>query len=359
MSKNKKCVYFTRHGQTFWNVEDKICGSTDIALTEYGQEQAIALGQKILEEGLQIDEILYSPLIRAADTARHISEITGIPAIEEPRLKEQNFGKYEGTSPRNAPEFQKAKTNFICSYEGGETMLHLCQRIYNLLDDLKERNDGKTYLLDMYGIMQTGWQNVEGRHYYMDSAGVMQTGWQYVNGYKLYFKSNGALQQDVSSMVSGPYRLRVNRTTCMVTVFAKDGSNGYIIPVKSMTCSVGLPATPTPTGTFYIGDQDRWHILMGPSWGQYTSHVYQGIFIHSVAGGRQNIYNLNAADYNNLGRPASHGYIRLCVRDAKWIYTNVSRGSQITIGDGYYEPFDKPATIKLAPGTNLMDPTQC
>ena len=44
MSKNKKCVYFTRHGQTFWNVEDKICGSTDIALTEYGQEQAIALG---------------------------------------------------------------------------------------------------------------------------------------------------------------------------------------------------------------------------------------------------------------------------------------------------------------------------
>ena len=115
MNENKKCVYFTRHGQTFWNVEDKICGSTDIALTEYGQEQAIALGQKILEEGLQIDEILYSPLIRAADTARHISEITGIPATEEPRLKEQNFGKYEGTSPRNAPEFQKAKTNFICS----------------------------------------------------------------------------------------------------------------------------------------------------------------------------------------------------------------------------------------------------
>ena len=116
MSENKKCVYFTRHGQTFWNVEDKICGSTDIALTEYGQEQAIALGQKILEEGLQIDEILYSPLIRAADTARHISEI-------------------------------KAKTNFICSYEGGETMLHLCQRVYNLLDDINERNDGKTYLL--------------------------------------------------------------------------------------------------------------------------------------------------------------------------------------------------------------------
>mgnify|MGYP002802186719 CR=1 FL=1 len=26
-------LYFTRHGETFWNVENKICGATDIALT--------------------------------------------------------------------------------------------------------------------------------------------------------------------------------------------------------------------------------------------------------------------------------------------------------------------------------------
>lgn len=28
------CVYFVRHGQTVWNVENKICGATDIALTD-------------------------------------------------------------------------------------------------------------------------------------------------------------------------------------------------------------------------------------------------------------------------------------------------------------------------------------
>ena len=28
--------YFTRHGQTVWNVENKICGATDIELTEQG-----------------------------------------------------------------------------------------------------------------------------------------------------------------------------------------------------------------------------------------------------------------------------------------------------------------------------------
>ena len=58
-------VYFTRHGQTVWNVENKICGATDSPLTDLGHEQAIELGKKILEEGIQIDEI--SPASLSAD----------------------------------------------------------------------------------------------------------------------------------------------------------------------------------------------------------------------------------------------------------------------------------------------------
>lgn len=138
--------YFVRHGQTVWNVENKICGATDIALTEQGHEQAIETGKKILAEGIQADEILYSPLQRAADTAKHISEITGIPARVEPRLKEQNFGKWEST-PRHGVDFKLAKQSFACSYEGGESMLRLAQRIYNLLDDIKAESDEKTYIL--------------------------------------------------------------------------------------------------------------------------------------------------------------------------------------------------------------------
>lgn len=137
--------YFVRHGQTIWNVENKICGATDIALTEKGHQQAIETGEKILREGIHADEILYSPLMRAADTAKHISEITGIPAREELRLKEQCFGKWEAT-PRDGEDFKVAKESFCCSYEGGESMLRLAQRIYNLLDDLKKDED-KTYIL--------------------------------------------------------------------------------------------------------------------------------------------------------------------------------------------------------------------
>ena len=138
--------YFVRHGQTVWNVENKICGSTDIELTELGHQQAIETGKKILEEGIHADEILYSPLVRAAETARHISEITGIPARAEERLREQNFGKYEATA-RNGEVFMKAKEQFACRYEGGESMLHLAQRIYNLLDEIRAESDHKTYIL--------------------------------------------------------------------------------------------------------------------------------------------------------------------------------------------------------------------
>ena len=138
--------YFVRHGQTVWNVENKICGATDIGLTPLGHQQAIETGKKILEEGITADVILYSPLVRAADTAKHISEITGIPTRMEPRLKEQNFGKWEST-PRNGADFKKAKQSFACSYEGGESMLRLAQRIYNLLDDIRAESDEKTYIL--------------------------------------------------------------------------------------------------------------------------------------------------------------------------------------------------------------------
>lgn len=138
-------IYFVRHGETVWNVENKICGMTDSPLTENGRAQARQIGALVHASGLHIDEILYSPLSRAADTAKAIAAATGIPAREEPRLREQCFGKYEGT-PRDGAEFKVSKTHFADRYDGGESMLQLAQRLYNLLDELKA-DENKTYLL--------------------------------------------------------------------------------------------------------------------------------------------------------------------------------------------------------------------
>lgn len=131
-------IYFTRHGQTVWNVENKICGATDSPLTQQGRRQATELGEKIRLEKLPIDRILCSPLSRAADTARCIADVTGLPLTVEPRLMEQNFGRFEGT-PRDGAEFSTAKANFVESFEGGESMLRVAARIYTLLDELRDR----------------------------------------------------------------------------------------------------------------------------------------------------------------------------------------------------------------------------
>lgn len=154
-------LYFTRHGQTVWNVEKKICGATDVELTELGREQAKELGDKLREQRLPIDEILYSPLVRAADTARYISEATGIPYRMEPRLKEMSFGKFEGLQ-KGTDGFQEAKAHFFDHYESGESIAEFCQRVYNLLDEIRGEAEEKTYLL----VAHTGVARVVNSYFY-------------------------------------------------------------------------------------------------------------------------------------------------------------------------------------------------
>ena len=147
-------IYITSHGESQWNVECKVQGVTDTPLTAKGIEQAHELAKKIKEIGIKIDEILHSPLSRAADTAKIVAEENGLPLTLEPRLIEQNFGEFEGHEwAKHRGVFHEAKKQFACDYNGGESMLRLGQRIYNLLDELKARSEkeNKTFLLVTHG----------------------------------------------------------------------------------------------------------------------------------------------------------------------------------------------------------------
>lgn len=142
-------IYFVRHGQTYWNVEAKVCGRTDSALTPEGIAQAQETGRRVkarIDAGeLHIDAILASPLSRALNTAQEISAQTGIPVRIEPRLIEQNFGSWEGQD-KDSREFFLAKSQFADGHNGGESNMRVAQRIYNLLDELREDTE-HTYLL--------------------------------------------------------------------------------------------------------------------------------------------------------------------------------------------------------------------
>ena len=83
-------LFVTRHGQTTWNVQNKICGRTDVPLTELGKQQAAALAAKTAHVG--IDLIIASPLQRALVTAKAVAAVCGAPVVTDARLIEQDYG---------------------------------------------------------------------------------------------------------------------------------------------------------------------------------------------------------------------------------------------------------------------------
>ena len=158
---------------------------------------------------------------------------------------------------------------------------------------------------------------------------------------------------------SGSYLLKVNRTQNIVTVYVQDENGEYTIPERAMVCSVGLDGK-TPTGTFSTTDKYTWRLLSGNVYGQYATRITGHILFHSVPYYTQNKDDLESAEYNKLGQAASLGCVRLCVRDAKWIYDNCKSGTTVVIYDSYSpEPITPPSPIRidLSDSRKGWDPT--
>ena len=141
-------LYVARHGQTRWNAENKVCGRTDLPLTEVGIAQAQALAEKA--EALGIDLILTSPLDRAHTMARIIADRCGAEVQVEERLIEQNYGVFEGVD-RQDSGFLANKRQFAVRYPGGESMMDMAGRIYPLLEEIREKYPEKCVLLACHG----------------------------------------------------------------------------------------------------------------------------------------------------------------------------------------------------------------
>ena len=142
-------LYVARHGETTWNRERKICGRTDVPLTERGLLQARELAERV--SGLHIDAILASPLQRAQDTAACVGERLGLPVLTEERLIEQSYGGFEGLD-YEAGSLERHGWQFASRFRGGgESMMQMAARLYPLLDGLRRTYRGKSVLLVCHG----------------------------------------------------------------------------------------------------------------------------------------------------------------------------------------------------------------
>ncbi len=87
-----------RHGETDWNVANKIQGSTDIPLNVLGKEQAKQAANYIDKTEYNIECIYTSGLQRALQTAEIIGEELGLCVLSKDGLEEMSFGEWEGRS---------------------------------------------------------------------------------------------------------------------------------------------------------------------------------------------------------------------------------------------------------------------
>ena len=88
-------IYLVRHGETDWNQAGRLQGQTDIDLDAQGFAQAAEAAERLKEVPFEI--AFCSPLIRARHTAETIVGERKITLTTDERLRELNFGPWEGT----------------------------------------------------------------------------------------------------------------------------------------------------------------------------------------------------------------------------------------------------------------------
>ena len=119
----ERLLVLVRHGQSDWNLKNLFTGWKDPDLTEKGQAEAKAAGQRLKALGLNFDIAFTSALTRAQHTCRLIlNELNqnDLKTIREQALNERDYGDLSGLNKDDA----RAKW--------GEEQVHVWRRSYDV-----------------------------------------------------------------------------------------------------------------------------------------------------------------------------------------------------------------------------------
>lgn len=140
-------LYLVRHGETDWNAERRIQGSTDIPLNDTGRRQAAATA--VLLERRTFDAVVASPLSRALETGSVIAAHLGLdrPATY-PGLAERAYGEAEGLT--NDEVLARYPHDDI---PGRESRAALLARVTETLGEIAVRYDGGSVVVATHGAV--------------------------------------------------------------------------------------------------------------------------------------------------------------------------------------------------------------
>lgn len=166
-------LFFIRHGQSEWNKLNMIQGQKNTILTEFGKKQAQSIGNRLLNE--DIDIIYTSDLERAYATAKIISNVINKPLISSEFIREINFGPWEGITIKEIKEKYKDEYSIWLkepdklNINGIETLQTVQDRAMKYIDYIINENKGKNIAIVSHGallkVLILGLLGIELSHY--------------------------------------------------------------------------------------------------------------------------------------------------------------------------------------------------
>ena len=174
-----KITYFV-HGTTTDNQSHISSGWKDVELSELGIKQAKELPT---QNPTKFDVIFCSDLQRAK-TSAELSFKDKYPIVIDKRLRECNYGDYNGKLSKIVEPVQKKSIKQ--PFPNGESYEDVKERIQDFLDDIKEEYDGKHIAIVAHKAPQLSldvllkgmtWAKAFANDW--RKAGKWQPGWEY------------------------------------------------------------------------------------------------------------------------------------------------------------------------------------
>jgi probable phosphoglycerate mutase len=181
-------LWLARHGDTAWTVSRQHTGNTDIPLNADGEDAARAIAPKLA--GVEFDIVRSSPLQRALHTAR----LAGFAPEVDDRLREFDYGQYEGITTAQIHETRPQWDLWHDGCPEGETPTDVGLRMDGLIHDLRSRAPerillfGHGHALRIFAARWLSLDAIEGRRFLLAPAGVSVLGSEH--GYAAVSKWN-------------------------------------------------------------------------------------------------------------------------------------------------------------------------
>ena len=173
-------VYLARHGETAWSLSGQHTGLTDLPLTERGEANARALGDRL--RGLAFGLVLTSPLQRAKRTCQLAG--FGDAAIQDHDLVEWNYGSYEGRRTAEILQERPGWQLFRDGCPGGESPADTGSRADRVIARIRAASGNvlvfsSGHILRVLGARWLGLPAGGGRHFLLGTASVSTLGYEH------------------------------------------------------------------------------------------------------------------------------------------------------------------------------------